>query len=179
MLIRYAASDTSRNDAIVMTLLPHYFLGFLIVVLGLVALLTPRRKRDQMTRRLVVAGAAYSVAFFVLFVYPAPFVGVERTLTASAHWAIYNDDDGHERIDLQDRNSGQGWEVESAALSAYLREKMPPVVTVDYAGTYDFGSLRATGSPTTVGGVTVTSPPTRNAPRKNRPILQSKGFPID
>jgi hypothetical protein len=161
------------------SLLPYYYLGFLIVVLGAVALLTPATKRHRMSGWLLVAGAVYSVAFFLMFVYPAPFIGVERTLTASAHWAIYTDDDGHERISLHDRDSGGGWEVESSALSAHLREKMPPLVTVKCAGTYDYGSLRATGFPTTVDGFGVSFAPTRNAPRSNGPILQSKGFPSE
>ena len=158
------------------SLLPYYYLGFLIVVLGAVAVLTTKTKRHRMTGRLLVAGALYSVAFFLMFVYPAPGLGVERSLTASAHWAIYTDDDGRDRISLHDSNSGEGWEVESSALSAYLRQKMPALVTVKYAGIYDYGSRRATVFPTTVDGFSVSFAPTRNAPRTNKPVLQSKGF---
>lgn len=67
-------------------------MGFLTVVLGVVALLTPATKRRQMAGRLLAAGAVYSAAFFLLFVYPAPFVDVERIHTASANWAIYDDE---------------------------------------------------------------------------------------
>jgi hypothetical protein len=155
------------------SLLPYHYVGLLIVVLAAVALRTPATRRHRLAGRLLVAGAVYSVAFFLMFVYPAPGLGVERTLTASANWAIY-DDDGHERISLQDRNSGQGWEVESAALSAYLREKTPALVTVKYVGTYDYGSLRATGFATTVNGFAVSVAPMRNAPRGNKPVLQSE-----